>query len=528
MGRSSPCPATNVLIIQFMTIPIVDIFAGPGGLGEGFSNLKDTNGERVFKIALSIEKNYWAHQTLEMRSFFRQFEEVPEAYYDYLRGRIARSTLFSMHPCEAKAAKREAVMAELGNSDHQTIISDSLQLAIPADGPWILIGGPPCQVYSVMGRSRMRGNGQAFLDDKRHLLYREYLNIIAGYSPDLFIMENVKGILSSKAGVRAGQSAMFQQVRNDLEHPGLSIEGQEGAGKELKYRLYSFVVPRHLGHRLRPQDFIVKCEEYGIPQSRHRVVILGIRDDIKTEPGTLSPVPKAPTVRQMINDLPKLRSALSRQEDSAKLWHETVVGIKQQELFLTIEESIRNHIEKYLPFIATNLNTGSEWIEGKADPEELKNWVQDSRLAGTCNHTARAHMRTDLYRYLFAACYSEVHNVSPQTQHFPPALLPDHINIASGDFDDRFRVQLAGRPSTTVTSHISKDGHYHIHYDPSQCRSLTVREAARLQTFPDNYFFEGSRTQQYQQVGNAVPPLLAFKMAEIVYKLFSDTESSAL
>lgn len=136
-------------------------------------------------------------------------------------------------------------------------------------------------------------------------------------------------------------------------------------------------------------------------------------------------------------------------------------------------------------------------------------------------------MESDLHRYLFVSCFGAVNGWSPKLREFPRDLLPDHANVNEslngGLFNDRFRVQIADQPATTITSHIHKDGHYYIHYDPTQCRSLTVREAARLQTFSDDYFFTGPTTQQYIQVGNAVPPLLAREIAGVCHRILRDT-----
>ena len=135
-------------------------------------------------------------------------------------------------------------------------------------------------------------------------------------------------------------------------------------------------------------------------------------------------------------------------------------------------------------------------------------------LDGILQHETRTHLKEDLARYLFSSVYLQQNNDFPKLKDYPDWLMPNHKNAKGGKFADRFRTQRPDQPATTVTSHISKDGHYFIHYDPSQCRSLTVREAARIQTFPDNYYFCGPRTQQYHQVGNAVPPYLARQIAE--------------
>ena len=158
---------------------------------------------------------------------------------------------------------------------------------------------------------------------------------------------------------------------------------------------------------------------------------------------------------------------------------------------------------------------------------ELRRWLIDERMdSHVCNHETRGHMVSDLHRYFFCSAWAKVAEkggdlgtFSPRSKHFPKVLIPNHANFKSGKFADRFRVQVGSQPAKTMTCHISKDGHAFIHYDPLQCRSFTVREAARIQTFPDNYFFVGNRTEQYVQVGNAVPPFLASKIANLVFNV---------
>jgi DNA (cytosine-5)-methyltransferase 1 len=231
-------------------------------------------------------------------------------------------------------------------------------------------------------------------------------------------------------------------------------------------------------------------------------------------------------VREVLSDLPVLRSGLSKEFDSSEAWFNAVISIGDASWIgrTAVAEELREALFVNLNRFREKSSRGGRCVPKSGKPARHARWYHDDRLPGACNHETRGHIRADLHRYFFAAVFARKYGRSPLLEDLPKSLLPKHKNVQDAlietKFNDRFRVQLGNRPSTTVVSHISKDGHYFIHYDPLQCRSLTVREAARLQTFPDNYFFEGPRTEQYRQVGNAVPPLLARQIARIVTDLF--------
>jgi DNA (cytosine-5)-methyltransferase 1 len=505
-------------------IPIIDLFAGPGGLGEGFSSVVDDDSNRVFNIALSIERDEFAHKTLRLRSFLRQFphKKPPQEYYQFVRGELKSvEDLYAIYPDEAEHAKNEAWRFELGNPDTHEELDSRIKDSLQGQKNFVLIGGPPCQAYSIVGRAR-RQEGQGLnKEDERVYLYREYYRILAVHQPAVFVMENVKGILSSKVE----NESIFAQLLSDLKNPVESyrkLYGKEKIPASIHgYKIYSLVKEPHkknlFEEGLDPKDFVIRAEEYGIPQTRHRVILLGIRNDINISPKRLIPFEEQVPVVKVLSGLPFIRSGLSKTLDSKENWKKTLQGIKGISLQKQIDNDVWELMEKTVDKLSLpRKDKGNIFIESDVEIDYEPDWYLDRDMNGVSNHESRSHIKEDLFRYLFVSCFGKIKKRSPKLSEFPSLLMPKHKNVNENKFADRFRTQLFKQPSKTITSHISKDGHYFIHPDPNQCRSLTVREAARIQTFPDNYFFCGPRTQQFHQVGNAVPPLLAKQIAEIV------------
>ena len=512
-----------------MPIPIIDLFAGPGGLGEGFSSLDEG---RAFKIVVSAEMETSAHKTLSLRSYFRRVKQSTREvnrYYRFCNGETAEP-FDSVTKLAWDEAHAEARQFELGKACDNDELDQILNSRLKANDTCVLIGGPPCQAYSLVGRSRNLGKaGYKAENDHRHFLYKEYLRIIRTRRPAVFVMENVKGILSAEVD---GEK-IFHHILSDLCDPEAAL-GSTDTTANLRYTIYSLVSDTKFEKgmdvsAIEPRDFIIRAEEHGLPQARHRVILLGVRSDLasKAKVGRLSKDVPRHIVDDVVVGLPPLRSRLSREADSAKAWANTVIDHLQSlanDARKKGQLALGNELLSSAVGIRCDLPTGDIRFSGDADqnlPADFKDWYLDEKLRVWLNHEARSHMSSDLRRYAYAASFAKLWGQSPKghEQFELEGLKPNHENWESGKFSDRFRVQRYGTQSTTITSHIAKDGHYFIHPDPTQCRSLTVREAARLQTFPDNYFFMGNRTQQFHQVGNAVPPLLAIKIAQIVKNL---------
>ena len=347
---------------KFKPIPVVDLFAGPGGLGEGFSSLGRSNPK--FRICLSIEKEKTAHQTLQLRAFYRQFPfgSAPKAYYSFLKNKITRENLFNQFPSQAEHACREAQCAELGVTD-QSLIDNCIAQSLNKKKTWLLIGGPPCQAYSLAGRSRNKGiENYKAETDQRHFLYLEYLRIIAEHCPPLFIMENVKGLLSS----RVNGTNIFARIINDLQAP-YKIKPQSDTRKCFNYNTYSLVTSGTMGlfndSTYNPGHFIVKSESYGIPQARHRVILLGIRQDYNAlEPNSLAPESPVPAFA-VLKDLPRIRSGLSR-NDTPHAWCSSIKQILKSSWLRTIDEDIRIELLKTIENLTLpRKDRGDEFIQ---------------------------------------------------------------------------------------------------------------------------------------------------------------------
>ena len=405
----------------------IDLFAGAGGLSEGFIR-------EGFVPVTHLEMGKDACDTLRTRLAYHHLRLTNNLnpYYSYLKKEISRNELWDMIPHEIiqSVLHEEITSQTIGNIFQQ--IDERLDSKIVK----LIIGGPPCQAYSLIGRSRdpNRMNG-----DKRNYLFRFYGEFLNRYKPEYFVFENVLGLLS--AGTQMYLNEMIQLF--------------ESIG-------YTSVLQ------------VLNAEEYGVLQRRRRVIIIGRRGKKKF------PFPKIETIennwqikKDLFFDLPKLKPGeeLNIAEYTKPMnEYERLTGIRNGIDFIT-QHITRHHNERDLEIYSIAIN---KWLNGKK----------------------RLH-------------YDEL-----------PKRLQTHNNTHA--FLDRFKVIDPEGHSHTVVAHIAKDGHYYIYPDLNQVRSISVREAARIQSFPDSYYFEGGRTAAFKQIGNAVPPLMAASLAKTIFQLLSE------
>lgn len=442
---------------QFSPVAL-DLFAGPGGLSDGFV-------QAGFEIAAQVEKDQTACETLQLRVIFRELKKRSKLreYWKLVRGEISQETLLQKYPDIADRCSAQVINREFGAKDAgaygptaiYSLMQDGIK-RLKARKAHVLLGGPPCQAFSLAGRSR---DPNRMREDERHFLFQYFLLALDRFEPDFFVFENVPGILSAETGKGQTVRMLIEQF-NSLKRP------------------YELAMPPHG----KLSGLILDSAWFQVPQRRRRIFFIGYRKDLRRK-------------RPEVSDVFRQLGAFATRD------------------VLTVADAIGD-----LPRLRPG-EGNDEWWGAYPSANDLKKYQRRMRIGseGVVHFKARSHMQSDLERYKF---FIEHHkNGARQTTLFDleserPDLMPAHKN--TDKFIDRFRVQWWERPCSTVMSHISKDGHYYIHPDISQCRSFTVREAARCQSFADNFVFSGPRTEQFKQVGNAVPPRLAFVIAKVL------------
>jgi len=403
----------------------IDLFAGAGGLSEGFI-------QHGFHPIAHVEMNKEASDTLRTRLVFHHLRNVgnTEPYFKYLRQKISREELW-------KTAPQEVIDSVLNNEITSESIDDvfkSIDEQLYKKKVDVIIGGPPCQAYSLVGRSRDPNKMEG---DKRNYLFRYYAQFLVKYKPKYFVFENVLGLLS------AGNQVYLKEM--------LSLFAQIGYAVDYK---------------------ILNAEDYGVLQKRRRVVIIGRKGKAKFE-------------------FPELEKMENKWQVKKDILADLPVLVPGQEM------NIANYTTKKLNSyqLATECRNGIDY---------------------TTQHITRMHNERDLEIYSIAID-KWLNNQERLKYNDLPKRLQTHNNVAA--FLDRYKVVDPYGHSHTVVAHISKDGHYYIYPDKKQIRSISVREAARIQSFPDNYFFEGGRTAAFKQIGNAVPPLMASEIANKIKQI---------
>ncbi|WP_306152713.1 DNA cytosine methyltransferase [Roseovarius sp. MMSF_3281] len=405
----------------------IDLFAGAGGLSEGFVRAG-------FDPVVHVEADPGAAYTLRTREAFHLLKGRGDltAYFAYLSGQLKRNELYS----QAFGTGSNSVINDTIGAESLSKIFDLLDARIGTRRLDLIVGGPPCQAYSLVGRARSE---QKMVGDQRNYLFVYYAEFLRRYRPNFFIFENVVGLLTAR---EVDGTRYFDMMLTLFKELGYSVEYQ-----------------------------VIAADEHGIPQKRKRIILVGTRG---RKCGFFPELDKVPTdflVEDAIGDLPSLRAG------------------------------------KGAPYITSLEKPPSRWL------------VQSGLLSGTgCTtwHEARPHNPRDLR--IFKKVVNKWNKKGERLSYNDlPEVLKTHSNRNS--FLDRFKVVAADLPAShTVVAHIAKDGNYYIHPDNAQNRSLTPREAARLQTFPDDFYFESasgkpSRTSAFKQIGNAVPVLLAEQIA---------------